>query len=341
MNSHIRDRFLVLMFTLCSGCSLIPIQAGRMDTVFNYTQTYELGGIRQADPTGQRLGPRLLTAVLGERNFCAISGKERARYLTSLFRDHSPWVVGGLANAVIAPSPWSTDGFVMEANGRYLIRDDRTLIATSEFYVAKQSVHDFKELFGDRRTEPASDDRDLRWIDLLVRQIVVPEIDPGSKRFVHESELVIRLYVMPLDRAGLFTIAPVKHEIGIMSPREPNSVYSVGCVEFDDPQDGRKVFDVRRRDSMLRVDDYAEMLQRAGIHQQNNAFHPSWYGQSCAASERRGPYRMSAERSAEEWSVDRNGEYFRRLFEDPMDACLTATLSTLKRLLTWSFRWLR
>lgn len=318
---------LVSPIVLNMGCSLIPIQAGRVDAVLDYTQTYELGDIRRIDPTGQCLGPRLMTAVIGDENYCNISDANRDRYLRSLFLQRSRWTVNGLVGAIISPSPWWSDGFTVSANGRYLVRDDKTLIATSDFYIAKQSVHDIKELFSGCKAECGHEDQDLRWVDLLIRQIVVPEVDlnePGrpdtkepGKRFVNESELVVRLYVLPLDSTGVFAIAPVRHEVGIVSQVDAGSVYSVACLEFDEPQDGRRIFDVRKRDSLLRTNDYADLLRRAGIHQEDDSFHPKWHGQSCAAQERRIPYQASSRRSASEWSSDPDGERFKYLFEEP------------------------
>jgi hypothetical protein len=299
------------------GCPVIPLQVGRVDAVFHYRQTYALDNLARLDPRGQQLGPRLLTAVLGQYNYCAIESVNREHYLSSLFAND--WHVRGSATAIISPSPWSTDGIIFEAQGRNVIGgDNRRALATSDYYVTRQSIDDVKELLGDRRKQ-ADSDRDLRWVDLLLRQVVVREVEIGEadQRFVDESELVIRLYIVPLDAEGVFAIAPVQHELGIMSAREPGNVYSVGCVSFDEPMDGRKIFDVRKRDSMFRVKDYPELLRRAGLQPQTSLFRPRWHGQSCAANEKQPQYRRSAQRSAHEWGDDRNGEVFRQLFPEP------------------------
>src|SRR5262245_34119474 len=94
MNNKFRWTALMLQLLIAcnASCSLIPIQTGRVDAVFNYTQTYELGSIRQVDPQGQCLGPRLLTAVLGERNYCC-NHDAAEEYLSSLFLDRGQWTV--------------------------------------------------------------------------------------------------------------------------------------------------------------------------------------------------------------------------------------------------------
>src|SRR5262245_8327001 len=299
------------------GCAVVPLQAGRVDAVFHYRQTYELAGLAQHDRGEQYFGQRLLMAVLGRKNYCATSRDHRDRYLHSLFTNH--WRVRGSATAVLSPSPWWSDGIIFEEQGHYVITDDEfKALARSEFYVEKQSVDDVKMLLGDRQ-EHAGDDRDLRWIDLLIRQIVVREAEVGEadRRFVYESALVLRLYIIPLDASGVFAIAPVRHEIGIVSQREPDDVYSVGCVSFDEPMDGRKIFDVRKRDSIFRVKDYPGLLRNAGMQPQTTLFRPRWHGQACARDQA-APYRASFQRSAREWGDDPDGAVFKRLFEEPV-----------------------
>lgn len=191
-------------------------------------------------------------------------------------------------------------------------------MAISEFHIENQSVHDVKALLAEPRGR-AGEDLELRWVDLLIRQDVLREVELGEvdRRFLYESALVIRLYLLPLHAGGVFAIAPVRHEVGIMPPGSSEDVYSVGCIDLDEPRDGRKIFDVRRRDSALRTKDYPELLRRAGIQQESRSFKPRWHGQSCAASEFRSPYRDSAARSARDWKPDPHGEDFRRLFEEP------------------------
>jgi hypothetical protein len=306
----------LIVLSASVGCPIVPIQAGRMDAVFSYKQTYDLGSLRERDPTGTHFGPRLLTAILGLDNYCCVRKEAQDSYFRDLF-ERGEWRMNGSATGIISPSPWSTDGFIFEAHGRYLIQDDRRVIATADFYVEKQSVSDAKELFA----KQAGDDdghRALRWLDLLVNQIVIRAAElHGERQFVSESQIVLRLYILPLDDRGVFAIAPVRHEIGILSSSSPGDVYSMGCLEFNEPADGRKIFDVRKRDSMFRVKDYAELLRRAGIQQQSNTFRARWYGQACAASELRPRYKAAAQRSASEWQSDSDGEIFKRLFRDP------------------------
>jgi hypothetical protein len=59
------------------------------------------------------------------------------------------------------------------------------------------------------------------------------------------------------------------------------------------------------------------MLRRAGIRPHPEAFSPRWLGRSCAAYERRAPYRADAQRSAREWHDDPDGAILKHLFEQP------------------------
>ena len=64
-------------------------------------------------------------------------------------------------------------------------------------------------------------------------------------------------------------------------------------------------------------DTRADMLRRAGIRPHTEAFSPHWFGRSCAAGERRAPYRAAAQRSAREWQDDPDGTILKHLFEQP------------------------
>lgn len=311
---------------LCASCSLIPLQANRVDIVLHYRQTYELEDVRKLDPTGQLLGPRLLAAALGKRNYCSLSPALRTEYQSGLLAtEKDRWMVDGLATAVVSPSPWWTDGFAFEAHGRYLIRSEEKekIVATSDFYIERQSMTDIKDLFAGS-PEHRNDGNDIRWIDLLINQTIIREIDlkkaPEDRRFVHESQAVLRIYLLLLKSEGVFMIAPMKHEIGIVSPREKDKVYSVGCVEFRDISDEPKIFDVRGRNSVWRTTDYPELLRRGGIHEHLESFRPHWYGQSCADDERRPQYQAGARRSAQEWRLDPEGKVFKRLFDEVDDS---------------------
>lgn len=315
----------ILTITLSNtSCSLIPLQAGRVDLVLHYHQTYDLENLRSRDPDGHHLGPHLLIAALGRKNYCSLPDPLRTEYLGGLFaRGKNQWIADGLATAIVSPSPWWTDGFLFEVHGRYITRDFSKVIATADFYIAKQSITDVKTLLSDL-PRYADKKRGLRWIDLLIRQIIIREVDlrpsPEDRRFVHESEAVLRIYLMPLSPDGVFMIAPVRHEIGIMSPYESGKVYSVGCIQFTELENEPQIFDVRSRDSIWRTKDYPELLRRAGIHEHSESFSPRWFGQSCAGDEREPMYRAGSMQSAEEWTADPEGRILERLFggvDDP------------------------
>lgn len=322
----------IICVLLNSNCSLIPLQAGRIDVVLNFRQTYELGHLQIKDPSGLQFGPRLLMAALGRQNYCSLPESVRTEYQSGLMTGgNDRWIVDGLATAIVSPSPWSTDGFVFEAHGRYLIRDFTKVIATSDFYIGRQSVTDVRNLF---RNDPRHEGKEgnLHWIDLLIHQIIIREVDlrPNTvdKRFVHESSAVLRIYLMPLNSDGVFMIAPVKHEIGIISSRDQGKVYSVGCVRFLDLANRPIVFDVRKRDSMFRTKDYPKLLRRADIHEHSESFSPQWYGQSCASDEQRPAYRAGSEQSAREWTPDPEGKILERLFDAVDDSTCNTPPST-------------
>jgi len=294
-----------------ASCRLVPIQVTRVDAVLNYRQVYNMPQLKRLDPDGHReFGARLLGALLGERNFCNIQQGDRLLAVKGIFEQGDEWAVEGMATAVILPSPWSSDEFFIEVNGRYVVHaesDSERLVATADFYVENQSVHGFKDLLG-RRSKGG-----LTWIDLKLREIVVREIATDRPRYVYHSGLVMRLYIKPLDRDGVFIIAPVQHEVGIVSSEDPNSVYSVGCLSFKGPMDGRKLFDVRGRGAWPLRDDYRAILDKAGIRQAVDPFLPHWYGASCGESE---PL-SGAETPAGKWTSDSDGDTFERLFPVP------------------------
>jgi hypothetical protein len=303
------------------------LQAGRIDIVLHFRQTYELYDLQNRDPDGQHFGPRLLVAAFGQDNYCSLRSLPEAvrnEYQSGLLgRGRNRWIVDGLATAVISPSPWWTDGFAFEAQGRYLIRNSKKILATADFYIQNQSITDVRDLFLDDHKN-IDNGSNLHWIDLLIRQTIVRDVDlqdsPIDKRFAYESDAVFRIYFISLNHDGVFMIAPVRHEIGIMSPRVPGRVYSVGCVQFADLASQPKIFDVRNRDSMFRTRDYPELLRRAGIHEHVESFSPQWYGHSCASDEQQPLYHAGSKRSAEEWTPDPEGKIFERLFDEVDDS---------------------
>lgn len=309
---------LILMVLSNATCRVIPIQAGRVDMLFSYALRYELGGLRERDSSERLRGGRLLAASLGESNYCSLCGTSLEAYAHKLFEGGDRWQALGTATAVISPSPWKADGFIFEGHGRYLIQSEYEGIATADFVIEKQSVSDVRTLLGGRGAEPGGEYA-LRWIDLLVRQRVFREaaLHDTAPRFVHPSWIVLRMYLVPLDPDGVLAIAPVKHEVGLVSPLDSSKVYSVGCLELDEPRDGRKIIDVRKRDSVFRVKDYPELLRKAGIQELSNTFSPRWYGRPCAADEQRPPYRAGAERSARDWIRDPEGKIFEGMFPAP------------------------
>lgn len=314
-------RLLVLFVVfLNNSCSLIPLQASRTDVVLHYRQIYELDDLKKrSDSDRQHFGPRLLVAAVGRDNYCSLPEPVRAEYQSGLLANgENRWVVDGLTTAVASPSPWSTNGFLFEAHGRYLIRNAKKVIATADFYVEKQSTSNVEDLILDK-PEYANHGENLRWIDLLIQQTIIRDVDlqnsPNDRRFVYDSKAVLRIYIARLDHDGVFMIAPVKHEIGIMSPREPGRVYSVGCVEFPDIANEPRIFDVRGRDSIWRTKDYPELLRRAGIHEHSESFRPQWYGHACASEAGEPLYQAGSRRSAEEWTPDPEGKLFERLFD--------------------------
>jgi hypothetical protein len=123
-----------------------------------------------------------------------------------------------------------------------------------------------------------------------------------------------------LSPDGVFMIAPVGHEIGIVAPHERGKVYSLGCVRFRGVENEPRIFDVRGRDSILRTKDYPELLRRAGVQEHSESFSPQWYGHSCASEEREPLYRAGSRRSAEEWTPDPEGKIFERMFDGVEDS---------------------
>lgn len=303
-------RPLLALAVIAAGATCVPIQSTRVDTVLHYRQVYNLGALKGAPRScTARYADRFLQALVGRRNYCMLyqGGLTRDAAVKSLFRPDSQWDIQGLATAVVLPSPWNSDRFYVEAQGRYNVYshgNQDLLIATADFHVDRQSVQSFASLLRPRTKD------DLNWIDLRVSQVVLREVNPTGSRYVYEGALVLRLYVKILDREGVFAIADRPQEIGILS-EDGTSAYSMGCVTFTGPMDGRKIFDIRQRGSWMLKNDYRAVLEKNGLQESHTAFAPHWFGPRCQEVYLREPWREGSE-----WDVDSNAVAFEKLFPE-------------------------
>ncbi len=244
-----------MIASLClTGCASylegkFAIQAGRVVQMESYYVEHHLRDKDTAE--------RVLGVFLGGNNVCALPQGAWENYV-KLAATESFETLGNLSLSFSA-YPFTPNSTFLEGVGSYMIRkkDSGELVATADFHIIDDGPHVIGH--GDQA------------IELRIAQTVVRQIYQECTGYMERSELLIRAYVTEVS-PGIVQLAPGPHELGLrVSPVIPQTiskkgnvvsddgtersliqVWPVGCVNFVDANDGRKLIDLRDMNTYLK-----------------------------------------------------------------------------------------
>lgn len=241
---------------LTSSCTafvprIAPVQSARVVQTESFRQRFVIENVVRAE--------RVFRSVLGPENYDALKPDEWVPYVEKLLAGSVE--ARGEGTLVISIMPQRHDQFFFEGWGHYSVadRESKQILFSGEFTVVDDGPHSMTEF-------------QRGYLDTRVRQSLVRHFALHRPTFIHESELVLRVHIKRIDQDLYILDYGTGHEVGIVN--DVGRVEVIGCAEFDDQRDGRKLIDLRGIDFLR--DDYAEKLEQAGFEPTKPRQAPTW-----------------------------------------------------------------
>jgi hypothetical protein len=263
-------RFLLVLSATCSlGC--IPIQMTRIAQVETYRQRYEFCG-------DKNLSARAMDLFLGSKEWAALekkgdsksqaTDKSRADYYASTLTDQFD-VIGQLA-FFMSLYPTDRDEFFIEGYGKHIVFSKTSanlgIIMTADFFIVDDGPILIESLRKSKSVVVKVRQQITREFLLSEDNSANSESDKSREfqgRGVKIAEVYIRIYLKELEDYVFVIDYDREHDVGIPKIGAPTlELETIGFLRFDAHRDGRKLLDLRERNSWLVKGGYPELVDK-------------------------------------------------------------------------------
>jgi hypothetical protein len=240
----------LVVVAACSAC--VPIQQTRDTQIESYHQRYSFCKHEDAEEA--------IDAIFGSANKRRLKNAAVGwEYYIKVAENHHLEIVGQ-ATFSLSLNPADRRQFYVEGFGRHVMFDKCSgeLVASISFDIVDDGPHWVSEL---------SDGELTVWL----KQKTVREFRQDRPRFVHTTDVFVKIYVAEIDSMIFSIDYQREHVVGISIPRNAETygdriaITPVGYMQFDGRRDGRAIIDLREIDAVWLKDDYETKLRQKGL----------------------------------------------------------------------------